>query len=140
MLLLADHFCAQLRAKYGIANLSLSDAARQALHNHYWPGNVRELQHALESAALSIGGSTIEAADLPRPAMADPVRRAERAIEADQPIDLERLEKSLIERALRRTDGNVSAAARLLSIGREAMRYRMVKYGLSTEASSAGEE
>lgn len=140
VLLLADHFLAQLRAKYGIANLALSDGARQGLRNHDWPGNVRELQHALESAALSIGGSTIEAADLPRPAMADPVRRAERAIDADRPIDLERLEKALIERALRRTDGNVSAAARLLSIGREAMRYRMVKYGLSTDAPLTDDE
>ncbi|MBP7933173.1 MAG: sigma-54-dependent Fis family transcriptional regulator [Phycisphaerae bacterium] len=137
VLLLADHFLTQLRAKYGMANLALSEAARQALRGHDWPGNVRELQHALESAALSIGGSTIEAADLPRPALADPIRRAERAIDADRPIDLEQLERSLIERALRRTGFNVSAAARLLSIGREAMRYRMVKYGLSTETPQA---
>jgi DNA-binding NtrC family response regulator len=41
------------------------------------------------------------------------------------------VEKTLIERALQRTDGNVSAAARLLSIGREAMRYRMAKFGLT---------
>ena len=130
VLMLADRFCRQLSAKYGIADLRLTEAARQTLRDYDWPGNVRELQHALESAALSITGSLIEVCDLPLPVAVDPVRRAERAVDADRPIDLEQVEKSLIERALARTGGNVSAAARLLSIGREALRYRMAKFGL----------
>ena len=68
--------------------------------------------------------------------MADPVRRAERALDHNKPIDLEQLEKALIERALRQTGGNVSAAARLLGIGREAMRYRMYKVGLGPEIAT----
>ncbi|GMU24585.1 MAG: sigma-54-dependent Fis family transcriptional regulator [Phycisphaerae bacterium] len=130
VLVLADRFCAQLAVKYGLANLSLSPAARELLRAYAWPGNVRELRHALESAALSISGSLIDAADLPLPAAADPIRRAERCIETEQPIQLEDVERALIERALRRTGGNVSAAARLLSIGREALRYRMAKFGM----------
>jgi DNA-binding NtrC family response regulator len=139
LMLLAHHFCAQLGAKYGIPDLSLSESACEALRGHDWPGNVRELQHALESAALSISGSVIEQVDLPLPALTDPVLRAERLIDADRPVDLEQVEKALIERALRKTRGNVSAAARLLSIGREAMRYRMSKFGL-TPAGDAGED
>jgi len=130
VLLLADRFRRQLGAKYGIADLALSEAARQALRDYDWPGNVRELQHALESAALSITGSLIDVSDLPLPVAVDPVRRAERAIDEDRPIVLEQVEKSLIEQALAHTGGNVSAAARLLSIGREALRYRMAKFGL----------
>jgi len=130
-LLLAEQFCRQLGVKYGIAGLTLSEPARQALREHDWPGNVRELRHTLESAALAIAGSVIETRDLPLPAVVDPVRRAERFLDARRPIDLEQVEKALIERALQRTDGNVSAAARLLSIGREAMRYRMAKFGLT---------
>jgi DNA-binding NtrC family response regulator len=72
----------------------------------------------------------IEAADLPLPTASDPIRGAEHALDGDRPIDLEQVEKALIERALQRTSGNVSAAARLLSIGREALRYRMAKFGL----------
>ena len=130
VLLLADRFRRQLGVKYGIADLALSEAARQALRDYDWPGNVRELQHALESAALSITGSLIDVSDLPLPVAVDPVRRAERAIDEDRPIVLEQVEKSLIEQALAHTGGNVSAAARLLSIGREALRYRMAKFGL----------
>jgi two-component system, NtrC family, response regulator AtoC len=131
VLLLAEHFCRRLSAKYGMGQLSLSPAAIEALRGYIWPGNVRELQHALESAALSIAGSVIEVGDLPVPAVNDPIRRAEHALDRDQPIDLEEVERALIERALRQTGGNASAAARLLSIGREAMRYRMAKFGLS---------
>ncbi|MGQ9648568.1 MAG: sigma-54-dependent transcriptional regulator [Phycisphaerae bacterium] len=134
VLLLADLFCSRLAAKYGIAGLNLTPAARELLRQHRWPGNVRELQHALESAALSISGSTIDAADLPVPVSADPIKRAERNLDEGTPIDLEQLERSLIERALKQTGGNASAAARLLSIGREAMRYRMSKFGLLPEA------
>ncbi|HSW47023.1 MAG TPA: sigma-54 dependent transcriptional regulator [Phycisphaerae bacterium] len=128
VLLLAEHCCRRLGAKYGIAGLFLSDRAWQVLRDYDWPGNVRELQHALESAALSISGSVIDADDLPLPAAVDPVRQAVRHIDLDQPIDLEQVEKALIERALRKTGGNVSAAARLLSIGREALRYRLAKF------------
>jgi two-component system, NtrC family, response regulator AtoC len=127
ILLLADHFFRQLTVKYGLPDLTLSEDARRALLEHDWPGNVRELQHALESAVLTSRDATIERADLPLPAR-DPFVAAERAIEVGRPICLEEVERQLIEKALRCTEGNVSAAARLLSIGREALRYRMAKF------------
>ncbi|UCD28187.1 MAG: sigma-54-dependent Fis family transcriptional regulator [Planctomycetota bacterium] len=135
VLMLADHFCTQLSAKYKIRNLTIASAARQILKNHSWPGNVRELQHALESAALMIAGSIIDTNDLPLPIQTDPVRQAEQSLDNDRSINLEQVERDLIERALQRTNGNVSAAARLLSIGREALRYRMNKFGLGTECT-----
>lgn len=139
VLLLAERFCARLAAKYGLTGLTLSDDARRVLREHGWPGNVRELQHALESAALTIGGTVIESEHLPLPALpVDPVRLAEQRIDAGRPVDLEQVERALIERALRQTQGNASAAARLLCIGREAMRYRMSKFGLS--GGEGGEE
>ena len=127
ILLLADHFSQQLAIKYGLPDLTLSKGARQALRDHDWPGNVRELQHALESAVLTSRDATIEPADLPL-AAPDPLGAAERAVEDGRPICLEEVERRLVEKALRRTGGNVSAAARLLSIGREALRYRMAKF------------
>ncbi len=132
--LLANHFLSQLAVKYGMSDLSLHDGARQRLREYSWPGNVRELQHALEGATLTIAGSTIEAKDLPLPTAADPVRRAVRSLDHDRPIDLEEIEKELIQLALARTNGNVSAAARLLSIGREALRYRLGKFNLASDA------
>ena len=136
VLLLADQFCGQLAGKYGLKGLTLSAAARQALRGYHWPGNVRELQHALESAALKITGSLIEVVDLPLPATGDPLVRARSSLGRQSPINLEGVEKELIEEALRQTGGNVSAAARLLSIGREALRYRMAKFGLAASSES----
>lgn len=131
VLLLADRFCKQLGAKYGLPGLTLAPASREVLKSYTWPGNVRELRHALESAALSITGTLISPRDLPF--AADPVRRAQRALDAGQPVSLEMVERALIEGALRQTGGNISAAARLLSIGREALRYRMAKFGMKDE-------
>jgi transcriptional regulator of acetoin/glycerol metabolism len=48
-------------------------------------------------------------------------------------LDLSRLEKNLIEQALKRTGGNVSKAARLLSIPRDKLRYRVKKFGINLE-------
>jgi len=132
ILLLAERFCQQLAGKYGIPGLTLAASAKQALFEHDWPGNVRELRHTLESVALAVTHSIIEADDLPLSAAMDIVRRAERSLTSQKPIDLEQLEKTLIERALQQAGGNTSAAARLLSISREAMRYRMAKFGLTT--------
>ena len=137
---LARFFLSRLASKYGMPDLGLSPAAMEALNQYSWPGNVRELQHALESATLMIAGSQIEPNDLPMPTMADPVRRAMRALEQDQPVNLEDVERELIQQAMRRTSGNVSAAARLLSIGREALRYRLGKFGLAGEGGKDPEE
>jgi len=113
---------------------------RKTLLECRWPGNVRELQHALESAALKITGSVIDVRDLAFSATEDPVQRAERRMESGQPINLEQVEKELLEEALKKTTGNVSAAARLLSIGREAMRYRLAKFGLDPENYGSNSE
>ena len=122
--LLTEHFAVQLSAKYGMERLEISAAARQALRGHDWPGNVRELRHSLESATLTIAGTVIDEADLRLRGAIDPVRRADSRIDAGQPIKLEQIEQALIERALRQTDGNVSAAARLLGVSRDYIRYR----------------
>jgi DNA-binding NtrC family response regulator len=45
-------------------------------------------------------------------------------------VDLEEIERQLIERALALTEGNVTEAARKLGIGREALRYRIQKHRL----------
>lgn len=138
--ILADHFLGQLAAKYDLPGLTLSGSAREMLKEYAWPGNVRELQHTLESATLAIAGSVIEANDLALPTLADPARRALRSLDQDQPVSLENVERELIAHAMRRTGGNVSAAARLLSIGREALRYRLGKYGLAGENDSPAQD
>ena len=49
---------------------------------------------------------------------------------------LEATERRLISDALAKASGNQSEAARVLRIGRDALRYKMKKYGLPVSASS----
>lgn len=137
--MLADHFCAILAGKYALPALRLTPEAREALAHYSWPGNVRELLNALERSALVGSGPEITSADLRLTADAHRVGPASPAemllanLTGGQAIDLDALEKAILEQALQQTGGNASAAARLLSIGREAMRYRMSKFGLATD-------
>ncbi|MBN1490102.1 MAG: sigma-54-dependent Fis family transcriptional regulator, partial [Phycisphaerae bacterium] len=137
--LLVDHFCGMLSAKYGIQGLRLSADAREAVRRYRWPGNVRELANAMERAVLVGTGPVIGVADLPlaadsvRSASTGPADRILAGLSAGRAISLDDLERTVLEQALRQTGGNVSAAARLLSIGREAMRYRMGKFGLVSD-------
>jgi transcriptional regulator with GAF, ATPase, and Fis domain len=58
--LLASHFLGQSRERFGLAELSLSEAALDALAAHDWPGNVRELGNTLDRAALLARDGVVE--------------------------------------------------------------------------------
>lgn len=124
---LAMVFLRRHAARYGKAITTFDPAAVQAMLDHVWPGNIRELEHTVERAVLLAHGDTIRAADLalmPRGAgMAGTPARFEE-------LTLDEAERTLIQRALARHDGNVPAAARALGISRSALYRRMSQYGL----------
>jgi DNA-binding NtrC family response regulator len=117
VLMLARHFLGESGRRYGKPALRLDAAAAAAIAGHPWPGNVRELRNAMEQAALSTDGEEVGAANL---ALA-PLSRA-MSMET-----LPGMERELIERALERTGGNVSRAARDLGISRDTLRYRLAR-------------
>lgn len=122
--LLAHHFVRELAEAYDRPVRNLGPTALQALQAHDWPGNVRELRNVLEGAVIVCSGETLEVGHLPaRPAWSDR--------ESDEgPSTLEELERRAIEEALRRHDGNRTAAARSLGITRNQIRYKIDKHGL----------
>jgi DNA-binding NtrC family response regulator len=121
--LLAEHFLRRHAERYR-KNLRGFDAgAHAALLAHRWPGNVRELDHAIERAVLMATGPEVRAGDLGLRAGGDGERRLE-------DMTLEDVEKALIEKALRRHQGNVSEAARALGLSRSALYRRISQYGL----------
>ncbi len=126
--LLVSHFLA-LR---GAANLRLEPDFLEALRVHSWPGNVRELENALERALLlREHEDRLTARDLPPSVLA--AARPEDPLALDIPdegISLAEVEKTLIRRALEKTGGNRSKAARLLGITRQTLLYRIEKHGL----------
>jgi transcriptional regulator with PAS, ATPase and Fis domain len=111
----------------------VSEAAAKLLLSHDWPGNVRELRNAIERAMILEESSLITPPSLPiaisRPdssALAVPAM-------VDIPTDglsLEDNERSLLARALEKTNGNQTQAARLLRITRDTLRYKMKKFNL----------
>jgi DNA-binding NtrC family response regulator len=114
--------------------LALSDDALGLLMQHDWPGNVRELRNAIERAMILEESSLITAASLPiSVGSSDGEPAAPPQVPAEIPengmslVDNERL---LLTRALEKTTGNQTQAARLLRITRDTLRYKMKKYNL----------
>jgi DNA-binding NtrC family response regulator len=137
--LLARHFLARVQERYGLAAARLSPAALRALERYPWPGNVRELSNVVERAALLHPAGLLEPdhLGLGQGGAAGLAVGADGGVEVDfsrGPIDLETVERTLIEKALTHTAWNRSRAAELLGLSKETLRYRIEKFRLSPEA------
>jgi DNA-binding NtrC family response regulator len=131
---LAEHFLAQSEG-----GKRLSPAAAARLVRYGWPGNVRELRNAIERAAILVRGELIDAADLTF--IDEPPTGAGASVdwpEEDLPTALARLEEMLIRRALLRSHGNRSEAARLLNIHRQLLYTKIKRYGLDMSEERTG--
>jgi PAS domain S-box-containing protein len=112
----------------------VTEAAAKLLLQHDWPGNVRELRNAIERAMILEESALITSPSLPI-AITRPEGGGLATVPAtvDIPIDglsLEDNERSLLARALEKTNGNQTQAARLLRITRDTLRYKMKKFNL----------
>ena len=113
----------------GAAAPRLTDAALAALEVYHFPGNVRELENILERATALCSGDCIEAVDL----QLAPENVAEVAGgRGSETLDdyLNRLERQAILDALQKTDGNRTAAARVLGVTFRSLRYRIERLGI----------
>jgi DNA-binding NtrC family response regulator len=141
--LLIQHFVAKFSQQFGKQIRGVSPRARLILDRHSWPGNVRELENAIGHAAMMAEGDEIDAGDLPASLLGDPAAdSAQRILAAGasatisssagipEDASLAEHERQLVISALEKAQGNQSQAARTLGIGRDALRYKMRKYGL----------
>ena len=112
----------------------VTDSAAKLLLYHDWPGNVRELRNAIERAMILEESSLITPASLPiaisRPDGDAPHEVAAPATVPSDGMSLEDNERSLLVRALEKTNGNQTQAARLLRVTRDTLRYKMKKFSL----------
>ena len=133
--LLQRHFITRFAAQYSKRIHGLTHRAQILLSLHSWPGNVRELENVIGHACMMTMGEMIDVADLP-PYLHSHSEMTEAAGAAPpQAPDtgvgtLEQQERLLIIRALEAAGGNQSQAARLLRIGRDALRYKLKKHSL----------
>ncbi len=137
VLLLAEHFLAGHRRRYGRPELVIDASAEAALRRHPWAGNVRELRNTMEQAALLTVGGRIRATDLN---LREPPWLTSGSADApsasDNGVTLASIERDLIVNALNRVGGNVSVAAKELGISRDTLRYRMDKHKLRRDGST----
>jgi two-component system response regulator AtoC len=133
--LLIRHFLDETGKRLGLEVDDLNPAAGRVLQRYSWPGNVRELENVIERAIVMSNGGTIQLADLPPNLQKS--QTSEILID-DENLSIKKasrqLEKTLIRRALDKTGGNRTQAARILEISHPALLYKMKAYGLTTPA------
>ena len=148
---LVDFFLAHYNKKFRKSVQGLTDDTRRLLLNYDWPGNVRELKNALERAMILEEGNLLKPDDLPfsvasgrsGPVLADKPASAPIEVQTgagkrllpplcipEGGTSLEDVEHALVELALQQSHGNQIKAAKLLNISRDALRYKMKKFGL----------
>jgi len=121
-----------------------SERVYRLLAGYRWPGNVRELRNVLERAVLLSEGEELEERWLQLDCSTTGPGGAETdgdrvIIPLDGSMDLESMDRYIIQTALTRNGCNVTATARSLGTSRETLRYRVQKYGLSTQPGSPQE-
>jgi DNA-binding NtrC family response regulator len=128
---LMRHYLAFYARRYARPVPELSPDTLAALIVHDWPGNVRALRHAAERAVILAGDAPLTPEDFSLAVPASkPVDLTSIATSAPAELNLEKVERRLIQEALRKHGYNVSAAASDLGLSRAALYRRMEKHGI----------
>jgi DNA-binding NtrC family response regulator len=132
ILCLANYFIEAFDKEFNKHVKGISKMAEKMLIEYNWPGNVRELKNVIERAIILGNENTLLLEHLPleiiarNSASTPPVTSLKLPPEG---LDIEEVEKELIRQALDSSDWNQSKAAKKLSLGIDAFRYRMKKFG-----------
>jgi DNA-binding NtrC family response regulator len=127
--LLVDYFIDVFNGEFRKRVLGATPAAHALLKVYGWPGNVRELRNVIERAMLLSDGDRLDARDFT--GMTKAISAGDEFELPPSGVDLEKLERSLLVQALRRSHGNQTRAGALLGLNRDQIRYRIEKFGLA---------
>jgi DNA-binding NtrC family response regulator len=119
---LVEHFVRKYATAMNKSVTNVSAEALDLLVRYPWPGNVRELENVIERAMVLAKHSTITEDDIP----------IQLAAQGDMPAgdSLQAMEKTHVERILRKSNWNISRAAEALDIDRVTLYNKIAKYGL----------
>jgi len=135
---IAAHYATVYARRHGKSDKPLTSEALELISAWSWPGNVRALRHAVERAVVLSETVALTPVDFHLP-IASGAPDQERAIGStlaaaalgsSDDLNLERLEKEAVRRALEKHQHNVSQAAKELGLTRAALYRRMEKHGL----------
>ncbi len=127
---LATQYVAQAGARQG-RSLQLTPAGLGKLLEWRWPGNVRELRNAVERAAVLSTTGVLDAGDFLLGDPRQPLAAGGGAVKLKPQV--EALEKTVIEEALQRAEGNRRQAAQTLGVSLRTLFYKLNRYGLGGE-------
>ncbi len=136
IIVLAEEFLARVSKRYGLKAQPIPAEGRARLIAHRWPGNVRELGHEIERAVVFGGDKGLLFAHLgggPEAAGAGASWMRADFVFPENGFSMESAIDEMVERAVQQANGNVSAAARLLGVSRDVVRYRLKGKGESTD-------
>ncbi len=125
--LLLDHYLRLYERKYEKPERELPPIVLEVLMTNDWPGNVRALRHAAERAVIMAEGDRYRTDDFP---LTSRGHGTGAVASVNDTLNLDQLEKQMIERALRMHHFNISLAASELGLSRGALYRRMEKHGL----------
>ncbi|MET0369936.1 MAG: PEP-CTERM-box response regulator transcription factor [Sphingobium sp.] len=123
--LLARHFLTRFATTMNPQVKGLSPDALAALDAWPWPGNVRELENRVKRAVIMADGKLVTASDLDL----DDLRETQGDV-INLKAAREIADRRAIRRAIARTDGNISGAAKILGISRPTLYDLLKQYGL----------
>ncbi|MGZ4831514.1 MAG: sigma-54-dependent transcriptional regulator [Terriglobales bacterium] len=146
---MVEFFVERYNRKFKKAIRGITEETRKLLLGHEWPGNVRELKNAIERAMILEEADKLQPAYLPfsvgrgqtgmtafesaagesGPQLGNG-RSLPRLSIPEGGTSLEEVERALVEMAMRQANNNQTHAARLLDISRDALRYKLKKFGL----------
>ncbi len=120
---LAQMFLERFAEKYHRPLTGIAPEAAAMLTEGRWSGNIRELQNCIEKAVILSDGNKLTAKDIQLEQAAKPVGTTIKAVSEAE-------EERMIRQAMDRTDGNISAAAKMLGVSRPTLYAKLKKYGL----------
>ena len=146
---LVDFFIDRYNRRFKKAVRGITEETRRLIFSHNWPGNVRELKNTIERGMIledepflrpvylpfsvgESGGRTVFERTSPADGgqLLPNGRTLPRLYIPEGGTSLEEVEHAMVELAMRQANGNQTHAAKLLDISRDALRYKLKKFGL----------
>lgn len=137
--LLVSHFIEVFNGRFGTTVHGIKPNALERLKAYHWPGNVRELSHTIESAfnLMEMDHDLIEEHHLPPhtfPILTANLQELRRFQVNHEKMDLPNLldtfERKVILEVFSENQGNISRTAEALGVKRQALQYKLTKYGI----------
>jgi DNA-binding NtrC family response regulator len=120
IIVLAEFFLKKYSSKYNKPELKINQQAQDKLLKYAWPGNIRELQHTIEKAVILSENNILKPDDFF-------MRSAAQTKSIQEEMTLEEMERRMINQAIEKNGGNLSAAADQLGITRQTLYNKMKK-------------